>query len=200
MLTPIAFSWSTGHFRSTFAQRAVTATGAPLPWYTYPAIDFLAANDFTQRLILEFGGGQSTLWWASRAGLVFTYEADAEWCRSLRSLVPTNVVVTSCRNDLADFSVPAEHFDVVVVDGCDRFAAARQSVTLLKPGGALILDNAEGFWGPEGTYPIIEMMRDLGYQRVDFYGYAPGVVRRHCTSIFFRTDCFLFAGKHNPRC
>jgi predicted O-methyltransferase YrrM len=198
-LTPIYFSVASGHFRSALAQKAVTAKGVPLPWYTYPAIDFLAANNFARRSVLEFGGGQSTLWWAARADRVITQESDPAWYEQLRRQAPANAVVMSCRSDLGDFSVPAEKFDVVVVDGGDRFTAARRGEPLLKPDGALIFDNSEGFWGPEGTYPIIDMMRDLGYQRVDFSGYAPGVIGRHCTSIFFRSGCFLFAGRHNPR-
>jgi hypothetical protein len=35
---------------------------------------------------------------------------------------------------------------------------------------------------------------------VDFYGYAPGIVQPHCTSIFFKTFCFLFGDTNPPQC
>jgi hypothetical protein len=49
-----------GHFRSSVNGKALSQAGVPLPWYTYPAIDFLTQRDFRGRSVLEFGGGQST--------------------------------------------------------------------------------------------------------------------------------------------
>jgi hypothetical protein len=198
---PALASYTSGHFRSALQARAVNAHGRPIPWYTYPATAALAGADYRERRVLEWGGGQSTLWWAARAEQVVTFEADLAWYSELRTRRPENVVLRYLPGgqpspDLLD---PDERFDIVVVDGCNRFACARWSIDRLSPNGALILDNAEGYWGPEpGRYPILELLRDQGFQRVDFFGYAPGVTRPHCTSIFFRTACFLFSGQRPP--
>ena len=40
--------------------------------------------------------------------------------------------------------------------------------------GGIVLDNSEGFWGTEGSYPVIELFEREGFLRVDFYGFAPG--------------------------
>src|SRR5437588_4831670 len=72
VLTPIRFSINTGHAKSSFLMRAVDKNGEPIPSYTYPAIDFLFQRNFEDKLILEFGSGQSTLWWASRAKFVIS--------------------------------------------------------------------------------------------------------------------------------
>jgi len=58
---------------------------------TYPAIDFLAQRDFHNCDVLEFGGGQSTLWWSAKARSVLTIERDAAWFARLRSQVGPNV-------------------------------------------------------------------------------------------------------------
>lgn len=79
------------HFRSSIATTAMTANGTPLPWYTYPAAGFLSQRDFVGRRILEFGGGQSTLWWANRAQSVLTIEEGEVWYHSLKGKVPDNV-------------------------------------------------------------------------------------------------------------
>jgi hypothetical protein len=71
VLAPIQFSLATGHFRSSIASEALDARGKPLPWYTYPAIDFLADVDFSSQSVLEFGASQSTLWRSERAARVF---------------------------------------------------------------------------------------------------------------------------------
>ena len=60
LLTPLSFALNSGHFRSAFAEKALSRRGKTMPWLTYPAIDFLVAKDFSASSILEFGGGQST--------------------------------------------------------------------------------------------------------------------------------------------
>jgi hypothetical protein len=92
-------------------------------------------------------------------------------------------------------------YDVAIVDGGpDRLRGAAKSLSVLTDDGALILDNSEGFWGPEeaGRYPIIELMYKEEFSRVDFYGYPPGCVRPSCTSLFFRAGCFLLKGEKPP--
>ncbi|CAN1210581.1 hypothetical protein TUMEXPCC7403_10320 [Tumidithrix helvetica PCC 7403] len=55
-LTPILFSYRTGHFRSSWKISAVSRIGEALPWYTYPCIDLLKHRDFSGKTVLEFGG------------------------------------------------------------------------------------------------------------------------------------------------
>lgn len=196
-LTPVYFSASRGHFRSSLRATAMDASGNPIPWYTYPTIDFLASKTFDDMTVLEFGGGQSTLWWANRAHRVVTFESDSTWHDRLRQRLPSNVDLRHCRDDLSDAQLPSEQFDIVVVDGCDRLKAASKSVDRLKPDGALILDNSDQYWGEDGTYPIMDLLRPR-FSRVDFYGHAAGVIMPHCTSIFFPAGCFLFRGDENP--
>jgi hypothetical protein len=63
-----------------------------------------------------------------------------------------------------------------------------------------VLDDAEQPWAVDsnGHYPIIELMRSHNFQRVDFFGFAPAAMRRHCTSLFFRERCFLFQDLAQP--
>src|SRR5277367_2425854 len=91
LITPVRFSATTGHWRSSLRMAAQDTAGEPTPWYTYPAIDFLARRDFSERNVLEFGGGQSTLWWSKRARSVLTIEEDIVWFESLRSRIAGNV-------------------------------------------------------------------------------------------------------------
>src|SRR6266568_2845681 len=55
VLGPLHFSLETGHLRSCLKSRAVDRKGEPLPWFVYPAIQFLLPKDFSQKLILEGG-------------------------------------------------------------------------------------------------------------------------------------------------
>jgi hypothetical protein len=192
--TPIRFSLSTGHWKSSIAMSARAADGTPLPWYTYPAIDFLAQRDFQNCDVLEFGGGQSTLWWSTKGRSVLTIEEDATWFARLRSQVGPNVSLhhipvdrmTRTVQPVADLIAanPVRKFDVIVVDGHLRKEVAALAFDYLAPLGAIILDNSEG-------YGFYDEIKKRPCRRIDFFGFAPGVPRRHCTSIVFVDDCFL---------
>jgi hypothetical protein len=193
-ITPIRFSRRSGHWKSSIATLAVDAYGAPIPWYTYPAIDFLTQRTFEGKHILEFGGGRSTLWWSVRAESVLTVEEDLNWYNRLRTQVGSNVrlhhipvdhvtrTVEPIRRVLDTNDVHA--FDIIIIDGHLRRELAALSFSYLAQGGALILDDAEG-------YGFYEEIKRQDCQRVDFFGFAPGVSLRRCTSVVFVGDCFL---------
>ncbi len=196
VLTPIRFSLQTGHWTSSLKRRAISPAGDALPWYTYAAIDFLRLRTFADQNVLEFGGGQSTLWWAQRARSVLTIEENAEWYGELKGRIPANVDLRHVplerepRNAAPLKAVmdssPAGKFDVIVIDGHLREEATVLAFDYLAPGGAIICDNSEG-------YSFDRLTADVpSCSRVDFYGFAPGVSRRHCTSIAWVGDCFLF--------
>jgi hypothetical protein len=203
LLTPLRFSYRSGHLQSSLKARAVNRRGEPVTWYTFPANDFLEGKGFGTKRVLEFGAGQSTLWWAKRAALVVSFEANREWFDRLKGGLTSNTRLHLIPESLEGIEelLPTGPFDVIVIDGLDRLRCARFSVRLVSSDGAIILDDSEGYWGGErhSAYPILDLLRTSGFQRVDFFGYAPGVIRPHCTSVFFRGQCFLFAGTEPPR-
>lgn len=200
VLTPIAFSYRSGHFKSSLKSKAVDNAGHALPWYTYPAIDFLRFKSMALKSVLEFGSGQSTLWWAEQVKTVVSFEDDESWYKTLVPVVPANVRLlwSDTLASEVESKLDGSKFDVVVVDGLDRLVCAKKSISFLNEDGAVILDNSEGFWGVDGEYPIIEFFRAQGFSRIDFYGYAPGVILPSCTSLFFKEKCFLLAGNESP--
>jgi predicted O-methyltransferase YrrM len=166
-------------------------SGHPIPWYTYPAIEFLSRKDFSSKRILEFGGGQSTRWWALRAREVMTIEEDRGWCDSLRPHLPANVSLHHIPLDrhsrdvsqIRDLLSSVEAFDVIVVDGHLRPECGRIAFEHLAQNGAVIFDNAE--------WPSIQRLI-RGKKQVPFHGYSPGVHRMQDTTLVFERDCFLF--------
>ncbi|MDX6500285.1 MAG: hypothetical protein QOG23_3545 [Blastocatellia bacterium] len=171
--------------------------GNPTAWYTHSAIDFLSCKDFAGRRILEFGAGQSTLWWARRAEFVLALEDNKGWFQQLKPKLSSNVKLEFVNGQMPDIE---PGFDIIVVDGLHRVTCAELSTKLMAAGGAIIVDNSDGYWGGEDsrTQPIIDMFRQNGFQRVDFYGWQPGVIVPSCTSLFFKERCFLFEGSENP--
>lgn len=181
---------------------AVDKNGRPLPWYSYPCIDFLKSRSFKDKKILEFGGGQSTLWWASRAEYVVTFEADEKWVARILKLKPSNIAVHQVTTDsqpgllekvrrtCADNGYTP--FDVVIIDGLWwRKALIPISIELLSETGVIIFDNAD-----QVEFGVYEGFIDSGLKRVDFVGIAPGTLSQDCTSIIFGSDAFVFEAKH----
>jgi len=177
----------------------VDTKGESLPWYTYPAIDFLSKKRYKDRHILEWGAGYSSLWWAKRAASVTSIEDDVRWLNELREQAPANLNLAEALDPLIKTrkSLKREKYDVIVIDGLDRYQCAELSLDLVSDDGCVVLDNAEGYWGAENEYPILELFRHHKYQRVEFFGYVPGIVNPQCTAIFYKDKCFLFAGKEN---
>jgi hypothetical protein len=195
ILAPLLSSYRTGQLRSALVSRSVTRHGEPLPWYTYPCIDFLACRDYSERSVLEFGGGQSTLWWAGRARSVVTLEGDPEWCEWIRSRMSDNVELhlVSMRDrdaNVADVEKvlgarPDARYDVVVIDGLYRDQMIDFACCFVTADGIIVCDNAAEF-------QFHHRFKDRELRRVDFHGSAPGVVLPHTTSIYFGPAAFAF--------
>src|SRR5687768_912204 len=73
------------HVRSAALQQAVDADGRAVPWYTYPAIEYLRQLDFSDKTVFEYGSGNSTLFWGASAKRVVSAEEDERWYETLRS-------------------------------------------------------------------------------------------------------------------
>jgi hypothetical protein len=92
-----------------------------------PAIDFLTQRNFEGKHILEFGGGQSTLWWSVHAESVLTVEADLNWYDRLRTQVGSNVRLHHIPVDLVTRTIEpigrvldandVHAFDIIIIDG-----------------------------------------------------------------------------------
>lgn len=196
LIGPFLTAYRTGYLRSAFKMAAVSRKGEPLPWYSYPCVDFLRFREFTEKSVLEFGGGQSTLWWASKARLVVTLEGDEVWCSELVLRAPDNVQVHHTPTESRAANVAAvqraltevglDRYDVIVIDGLYRRELVPIAIERLSEDGIIICDDAEG-------YGFFEAFRSSGLARVDFFGNCAGGVLPRATSIYFRLgSCFAF--------
>jgi len=131
----------------SFLRFKLTGGRPRLPWISYDAIrtlDGLLKPDMT---VLEYGSGMSTLWLAERVRSVVSVDDSAEWIAYQREGMQrrgiSNVTLVHAA-DKATYSRPAEGpFDFILIDGRYRDECARQALRLLKPGGAIYLDNSD---------------------------------------------------------
>jgi predicted O-methyltransferase YrrM len=187
-----------GWHESVGCGASVDADGGPLPWYTYPCIEWLAARLKGDDKVFEFGAGSSTLWYAARVRRVVSVEHDRAWYSQLIESVPENVELHLHHIDQVDkrsLNIASDpyvnciksylplSFDVIVVDGVHRPTCSMAAITHLKEDGLLILDNSDR----PAYRSAIEQLADHGLGRIDFYGFAPGSGILGCTSVFARS-------------
>jgi hypothetical protein len=197
VLTPIFFSYKSGHFYSSLLMKSVDKNFKAIPWYTYPAIDYLASLDIKNKKVLEFGSGQSSYWWAERTQQVCSLEDSDFFFQKLNRNKPSNLKLFMCDTHLkhiGNAELSAGYFDIIVIDGFDRYQCFLNSLELISEDGIFIFDNSEGYHehvDSLGKYPILKLMHNNSYKRMDYYGYAPGVIKKHCTSIFYKENSFI---------
>lgn len=128
-----------------------TTLGAEIPWLPFVVIDRLEEHLTSTSKVFEFGGGGSTVWFANHAGEVVTVEHDPEWFPVLESAVAgrpgCTLIHETSENDYAGYvaaidAYPDDTFDAVVVDGRERVRCLERALTKVKPGGLLVLDDA----------------------------------------------------------
>lgn len=161
----------------------------PIPWFTYSAIDFLDGQlrpDFT---LLEFGGGNSTLYFAERMKGVVSFEHDSAWYNKLQLKVPQNVELILTSSESAEEYLSKsknlmKRFDLVVIDGLFRNECLSSSMNLINNNGIIILDDSERSDYEDG----IRVLIDIGFKKLDFTGIAPGIFFKKCTTIFYRDN------------
>jgi precorrin-6B methylase 2 len=176
-----------GWLRSNRENRAVDLGGRPLPWITYPAIEFLSKRLRPDMAVFEYGCGGSTLWWASRVRTVISVEHDAAWARKISAEAPANVTIVHVPEDASGkYAQNAlEHackFDVVVIDGRDRVRCVAPAIAALAPNGVIVFDNSDRREYEDGY----RRLQDEGFRKIEFVGMGPIVNYRFETSVYYR--------------
>lgn len=176
-----------GWEKSISTDRCIDKNGNPLPWFSYPAIDFLSQLDYSDKEVFEYGCGFSTLYWGSRAKNVYSVENDLKWIEKIQNEIPANCKLIPTTLDVEEYSGKIssfQQFDVIVIDGYikTRVACCEKSISHLKPGGIIILDNSDRCLISAAT------LRNAGLIQSDFTGFAPLSAHAQTTSVFFSRD------------
>jgi predicted O-methyltransferase YrrM len=121
-----------------------------LPWMTKEANKFLINNLSYDMTVLEFGSGRSTQFYAKRVKKVYSREHHKEWFEIVTNQIKNfanidykfydNLGKYANTDDIEDNSL-----DLVIVDGRNRVNCLLNSISKLKMGGVLVLDNAERY-------------------------------------------------------
>ena len=177
------------------------------PWVTYPAMSWLERRLDPSMRGFEYGSGGSTLFFARRVALITSAEHHEGWAQRVRRAAqheglanidvihrppdrhaPTRHVYLSRHTGHKDVSYEGyvrtidafddRSLDFVFVDGRSRVACVSHAARKIRPGGYLILDNAER----RRYAPAHRMMSR--HRRLAFHGVGPRVPWRFLTVVW----------------
>jgi hypothetical protein len=172
-----------GHGKSKEKRIPVDNDNNPLPWFTYPAIEYLIQLDLSNCLIFEWGTGNSSLFFAKRAKEVISVESDKLWFDQIDKVKLINNYLFF-KDDLKEYvgiiSSFNKKFDIIIIDGKEREKCSEISNDYNKDDGLIILDNSE-------RHPdISKSFRDLDYLQIDMHGFGPVNDYTWTTTFFFK--------------
>jgi len=166
--------------------RPVDAAGEPIPWFTYPAIEYLKRFDLSGARVFEYGCGQSTLFWSKRCAEVWSVDHSQKWHSDVSQRVGRNVhlLLRTQSNDYSGaINEAGGKFDIVVVDGVFRHSCAVEAIDKLSPRGFLILDNSDWYWELAAT------LRSRSFVEASFSGFGPVNDYTWTTSMLIPQGC-----------
>ena len=178
-----------GWFESFKALKSIDRKGSPIPWFSYPFIDFLTPRLTKNLVLFEFGSGNSTLFFAERVKNVISVEHNKEWYQIVNSTKPSNVKLVQTESDsvndyLEYFNNLKEKVDIIIVDGLHRNECLINSINKLSENGVIILDDSERSEYQNG----IDFILGNGFKRLEFWGIAPTVLFKKCTTVFYKSN------------
>ncbi len=168
------------------------------PWWPYDAVTWVALALPPEPRVFEYGGGGSTLWLEDRSATVTVAEHDEAWhaqladqvasCTTVLFRPPTTsgTVTSPVASGYFDGYAAAiddqleSSLDLVIVDGRARVACVNHAMAKVRPGGLLLLDDAD-----RARYmPAVKML--AGWEQHVFAGLKPGARGPAQTSVWKR--------------
>ncbi len=125
------------------------------PWLTRTMIDFLSGYLRSTDVLVEFGSGRSTMWFARRTEHVISAEHNEQWhahvTKELAAKGLKNVTYLRVERTPESYIAPVDaalaahspdgKADVILVDGINRDHAAMWALAHIRPGGLILVDN-----------------------------------------------------------
>lgn len=158
-LRPSRFHTEKGQFALCDARDAADAAGALLtaalrvcfgrlalkPWIASNAFRCLRARIGPSARVFEWGAGMSTVWYDRHCAEVHAVEDDAAWCRKVQARTRrAQVYLLEGPAYVAKIhEFPAGYFDLVSVDGSQRYECCLAALGHIKNEGLLLVDNTD---------------------------------------------------------
>lgn len=180
-----------GWFNAYDKKQSVDGQGKAIPWVTYSFIDFIKDRITKDQHIFEYGSGNSTIFYAERAGTVTSVEHDKGWFDMIKNSSPANAEMIFCELETdGEYAKKAalldKKFEIIIVDGRDRVNCCKYGVDALSEDGVIVLDDSER----EVYASARSFLKERGFRELYFSGISPGSLITKATSVFYKsTNC-----------
>lgn len=148
------------------------------PWLTPEAVRLLTSMLRRSDRGAEFGSGRSTIWFAQRVGHLTSVEHDEVWHRQVsaglkeRGLAHVDYILAP-RDQPPELGASSKYahtvsafddatIDFALVDGLYREHVTKLIMPKIRPGGLLIIDNANWYLPPPKTHAPASRTPALG--------------------------------------
>lgn len=177
----------TGWINSFIKKEPVDKYNSPIPWLTYPAINFLSERLNRDFLMFEYGSGNSTLYYSKIVKKVIAVEHNKAWYEKIKSRLSENseiIFVNFDYNEIYCQTIKStnQKFDIIIIDAEDRVNCIKNCLNNISENGVIILDDSEREEYNEG----IEFLKQNEFKRLDFRGISAGFIHQKITTIFYR--------------
>lgn len=171
-----------GHQLSKVTKNAVNKNGEAIPWFTYPAIEFLCQLNFSNSNVFEWGSGNSSKYFSARCNSIISIEHNIDWFKVQEGTTNKNQEIIYAKEDEYASKISAfnQQFDIIIIDGILRGECLTNAFDYLKSDGMFIYDNSDR------DYQNCLKLRDAGFIQIDFSGFGPINDYTWTTSIFFK--------------
>ena len=110
-----------GWFESIEEGIPVTCDGEPIPWFSYPTIEFLRNCVTEEHSVFEYGSGSSTPWFEKRAERVVAVEQSEYWYDFVNKRLSDGGELILGSDDESGSLIPeGEEYDIIVADGIGK--------------------------------------------------------------------------------
>jgi hypothetical protein len=176
-----------GWYKSFNTKQSVDKFGKPIPWCTYPFIKFIEPRLKKDFHVFEFGGGNSTIWYAERVKNIKAVEHDKSWVEYIKKKMPSNAEIiykqmTADGDYSKEVMKDGNKYNIIIIDGRDRNNCAKNSINGLTNDGIIVFDNSNLSIYKEA----INLFFKEGFKRIDFIGMSPVTNHNNYTSIFYK--------------
>jgi hypothetical protein len=174
-----------------FAQVKIFRKYPQLPWIPFNVINRLEKIISKDWVMVEFGSGMSTLWYAKRVKFLYGIEHDEYWYRKISREIEKNHL-SNIKYELRGLNdyhnldgISDNSLDFAVIDGGVRSACLTAALGKLKDGAYIYLDNSDkDMTIPHGDMRLCEKIlraavQERNGQLWEFTGLTVGMINSH---------------------
>jgi len=170
-----------GFLESSKNDVPVDGDGSIMPLYTYPCYEWINSIDWDSADIFEFGCGFSSVFWKEKNANVYGVDHDLEWINRVNNGATYEPDLKKYPNIINNFD---KKFDVIIIDGRSRYDCVLPSISKLKFGGMIILDNSDLHKSTK------ELLDNQNLIPIHFHGFKPIHVDSETTSCYLHREFF----------